>query len=107
MALLDYRMPGMDGAEVAAAVQRDGLPTRVLLISAHDESAIVYRALQEGAAGFLPKESTPSPNSSTRSSSARRAVTSSRPAWPRAGRRDPQDGPSPTLRCLARANARC
>src|SRR5215208_4372420 len=58
VALLDYRMPGMDGAEVAAAVQRDELPTRVLLLSAHDESAIVYRALQEGAAGFLPKEST-------------------------------------------------
>lgn len=58
VALLDYRMPGMDGAEVAAAVQRDQLPTRVLLISAHDESAIVYTALQEGAAGFLPKEST-------------------------------------------------
>ena len=52
LALLDYRMPGMDGTEVAAAVQRDELPTRVLLISAHDESAIVYRALQEGAAGL-------------------------------------------------------
>ncbi|MCV7368802.1 DNA-binding response regulator [Mycolicibacterium duvalii] len=58
VALLDYRMPGMDGAEVAAAVRRDDLATRVLLISAHDESAIVYRALQDGAAGFLPKEST-------------------------------------------------
>ncbi|KMO69393.1 putative transcriptional regulatory protein NarL [Mycolicibacterium obuense] len=58
VALLDYRMPGMDGAAVAAAVVRDALPTRVLLISAHDESAIVYRALQDGAAGFLPKEST-------------------------------------------------
>jgi two-component system nitrate/nitrite response regulator NarL len=30
----------------------------VLLLSAHDESAIVYQALQEGAAGFLPKDST-------------------------------------------------
>lgn len=58
VALLDYRMPGMDGAEVAAAVQRAGLATRVLLISAHDEAEIVYRALQDGAAGFLPKEST-------------------------------------------------
>ncbi|MGP4055846.1 response regulator [Mycobacterium sp. 4D054] len=58
VALLDYRMPGMDGAEVAAAVVRDRLVTRVLLLSAHDESAIVYRALQDGAAGFLPKEST-------------------------------------------------
>lgn len=58
VALLDYRMPGMDGAAVAAAVTRDDLPTRVLLISAHDEPAIVYRALQDGAAGYLPKEST-------------------------------------------------
>ncbi|MGF2944707.1 response regulator transcription factor [Mycobacterium sp. Lab-001] len=58
VALLDYRMPGMDGAEIAAAVRRDELPTRVLLLSAHDESAIVFHALTEGAAGFLPKEST-------------------------------------------------
>jgi two-component system nitrate/nitrite response regulator NarL len=57
VALLDYRMPGLDGAQVAAAVRRDQLPTRVLLISAHDESAIVYSALQEGAAGFISKES--------------------------------------------------
>ena len=57
VALLDYRMPGMDGAEVAAAVTRDELPTRVLLISAHDDAAIVYHALEQGAAGFLPKES--------------------------------------------------
>jgi two-component system nitrate/nitrite response regulator NarL len=58
VALLDYRMPGLDGAQVAAAVVRDQLPTRVLLVSAHDDSAIVYQAIQEGAAGFLPKEST-------------------------------------------------
>ena len=58
VALLDFRMPGMDGSQVAAAIQRDELPTRVLLLSAHDESAIVYEALQHGAAGFLPKEST-------------------------------------------------
>jgi two-component system nitrate/nitrite response regulator NarL len=57
VALLDYRMPGLDGSQVAAAVVRDELPTRVLLISAHDEAAIVYNALQAGAAGFLPKES--------------------------------------------------
>jgi two-component system nitrate/nitrite response regulator NarL len=58
VALLDFRMPGLDGAQVAAAVKRDELPTRVLLVSAHDEAVIVFRALQDGAAGFLPKEST-------------------------------------------------
>lgn len=58
VALLDYRMPGMDGAQVAAAVRTHELPTRVLLLSAHDEPAIVYQALQQGAAGFLLKDST-------------------------------------------------
>jgi two-component system nitrate/nitrite response regulator NarL len=58
VALLDYQMPGMDGVQVAAAIMRDELPTRVLLLSAYDDSAIVYQALQKGAAGFLPKEST-------------------------------------------------
>jgi two-component system nitrate/nitrite response regulator NarL len=58
VALLDYRMPGMDGAQVAAAVRSNDLPTRVLLLSAHDEPAIVYQALQQGAAGFLLKDST-------------------------------------------------
>ncbi|MGB0963679.1 MAG: response regulator, partial [Mycobacterium sp.] len=57
VALLDYRMPGMDGAQVAAAVLREELPTRVLLLSAHDEAAIVYSALRDGAAGFLSKDS--------------------------------------------------
>jgi two-component system nitrate/nitrite response regulator NarL len=58
VAVLDYRMPGLDGAKVAAAIRREGLLTRVLLLSAHDDSAIVFHALEEGAAGFLPKEST-------------------------------------------------
>jgi nucleoside-diphosphate-sugar epimerase len=57
VALLDNRMPGMDGAEVAAAVRRDELATRVLLVSAHDDAEIVYHALQQGAAGYLPKDS--------------------------------------------------
>ena len=79
----------MDGAEVAAAVLRDQLPTRVLLVSAHDESAIVYKALQEGAAGFLPKESTRSELVNAVLDCAKgRDVVGAR-ARGRAGRRDP------------------
>lgn len=58
VALVDYRMPELDGTQVAAAVRRDELTTRVLLLSAHDDAAIVYHAFAEGAAGFLSKEST-------------------------------------------------
>jgi two-component system nitrate/nitrite response regulator NarL len=38
-------------------VTRDGLPTRVLILSAFTDSALVYRAIEQGAAGYLPKES--------------------------------------------------
>lgn len=55
VALLDYKMPGIDGIAVAHAVVRDRLPTRVLLLSATTEGAVVYRAIADGAAGYLSK----------------------------------------------------
>jgi two-component system nitrate/nitrite response regulator NarL len=56
VALLDYKLPGLDGVAVTHAVVRDGLQTRVLLLSAFTDSGLVYKALQTGAAGYLPKE---------------------------------------------------
>ncbi len=56
VALLDYKLPGLDGVAVVHAVIREGLPTRVLLLSAFTDSGLVYEALQTGAAGYLPKE---------------------------------------------------
>lgn len=57
VALLDYKMPGLDGIAVAHAVTRDGLSTRVLLLSATTEGSVVYKAIQDGAAGYLSKDS--------------------------------------------------
>lgn len=57
VALLDYRMPELDGLAVVAAVARDGLATQVLLLSATEDPATVYEALAAGAAGYLTKES--------------------------------------------------
>lgn len=57
VALLDYRMPGLDGLAIVAAVVRDELPTHVLLLSAIDDPATVYEALAAGAAGYMTKES--------------------------------------------------
>jgi two-component system, NarL family, nitrate/nitrite response regulator NarL len=56
VALVDYRLPDLDGVAVAHAIARDGLTTRVILLSAFTESGLVYKALQTGAAGYLPKE---------------------------------------------------
>jgi two-component system nitrate/nitrite response regulator NarL len=56
VAVLDYKLPELDGLQVTHAVVRDGLPTRVLLLSAFTDSGIVYKALETGVSGYLPKE---------------------------------------------------
>ena len=56
VALLDYKLPELDGVAITNAVIRERLATRVLLISAFSDSGVVYRALETGAAGFVPKE---------------------------------------------------
>lgn len=57
VALLDYKMPGLDGLEVTHAIVRDCVPTSVVLLTAFDDSPVVFKALAEGASGFLTKES--------------------------------------------------
>lgn len=56
VAVVDYQMPGMTGVEVAHAVKRDGLPTKVLILSAVTDGPIVFQALAQGAAGYLAKD---------------------------------------------------
>jgi two-component system, NarL family, nitrate/nitrite response regulator NarL len=56
VAVLDLRLPELDGLQVLNALIRDGLPTRVLLLSAFGEAEVVYRAVQAGAAGYFRKE---------------------------------------------------
>lgn len=56
VAVLDYKLPELDGLQVTHALVRDALPTRVLMLSAFTESGIVYKALETGVAGYLPKE---------------------------------------------------
>src|ERR671935_409616 len=56
VALLDYKLPELDGVAITNAVVRDQLATRVLLVSAFTDSSVVYQALETGAAGFVSKE---------------------------------------------------
>ena len=53
--LLDIRLPGMNGIEVARRLTRDHPEVRVLMVSAYDEDEYVRGALEAGAAGFLRK----------------------------------------------------
>jgi two-component system nitrate/nitrite response regulator NarL len=56
VAVLDYKLPELDGVAVTNAVVRERLPVRVLLVSAFTDSGVVYKALETGAAGFVSKE---------------------------------------------------
>lgn len=56
VAVIDMRIPGLSGLEVLAACKRDAIKTRIVVLSAHVESDLVYRAIASGAAGYLSKE---------------------------------------------------
>jgi two-component system, NarL family, nitrate/nitrite response regulator NarL len=56
VALLDVRMPLLDGLGLVRRLQADGAQARVLLLSGSDESEIAHEAISLGAAGFLSKD---------------------------------------------------
>lgn len=55
VAILDIRMPGATGIEVTRWIREQGLPVRVLILSAYDDDAFVVAALQAGANGYVLK----------------------------------------------------
>jgi two-component system nitrate/nitrite response regulator NarL len=57
IALVDLQLPTMDGIEIVTTLERAGLPTRVVIVSAYEDSATVYRAFAAGAKAYLPKSS--------------------------------------------------
>ena len=57
VALLDIRMPGLEGPQVLNALHRDGMRTKVIFLSAFMESELAYETVAAGARGYLSKES--------------------------------------------------
>jgi DNA-binding NarL/FixJ family response regulator len=56
VAILDISMPDLNGIE-ATRMLRDKCPeTRVLILSMHSNSELLFRALEAGAAGYILKE---------------------------------------------------
>lgn len=56
VAVLDIRMPDLDGTQVLGALTRDSVATHVLFISAFVEPELAYATVAAGARGYLSKE---------------------------------------------------
>ncbi|SHN42449.1 response regulator [Cryptosporangium aurantiacum] len=57
VALVDIRMPGMDGLELTRVLGEAVPATRVVVVTTYDLDAYVHTALRNGACGFLLKHS--------------------------------------------------
>jgi len=56
VAILDVRMPHASGIDVAAWVQEQQLPVRVLMLTSYDDEPYIVAAVQAGASGYVLKD---------------------------------------------------
>ena len=56
VAVIDVRMPELDGSDVLVALREEDLPTNVVFLSAFLDSKTVYEAVAAGASAYLSKE---------------------------------------------------
>ena len=53
--LMDINMPEMDGINAIAEIQKLGLKTRIIVLTAYDDADLIYRAMKVGACGYVLK----------------------------------------------------
>jgi DNA-binding NarL/FixJ family response regulator len=59
VAVLDIHMPGLSGIEVARWARARNLATRILILTAYDDTQHVTSALESGVSGYLLKNTDP------------------------------------------------
>src|SRR5436853_7540708 len=59
LALVDVRMPDLDGLELLRSVKLEWPDVPVIMLSTYENAPYVKRALADGAAGYLLKDATP------------------------------------------------
>lgn len=60
IALLDVRMPVMNGVEATGIIRKKYPETQVVILTTYDDDVFVHDALSKGAVGYLLKETQPS-----------------------------------------------
>lgn len=56
IAVLDISMPGIDGLEIAQKVSTENIKTKIVLLTMHNESALLNKAKENGVVGYLLKD---------------------------------------------------
>ena len=59
VALMDIRMPELDGLAATEQILRQQDPPTIVVLTTFDQNEYIYRALRAGAAGFLLKTRLP------------------------------------------------
>jgi DNA-binding NarL/FixJ family response regulator len=59
VALMDIRMPKMDGIEATRRIAASGANTKIMILTTFDLDEYVFAALRAGASGFLLKDTPP------------------------------------------------
>ncbi|MGZ8630148.1 MAG: response regulator [Actinomycetota bacterium] len=59
LALVDVRMPDLDGLELLRAIKTEWAEMPVIMLSTYENAPYVKRALSDGASGYLLKDATP------------------------------------------------
>lgn len=54
--LLDISMPGIDGLAALRQMQREGLQSRVLIVTMHAENEYLFQVLESGGYGYVLKQ---------------------------------------------------
>jgi CheY-like chemotaxis protein len=60
LALLDYRLPGIDGVAITRAIKTQSPATQIIMFTAYDETSLSVEATQAGVFAFLVKGCPPS-----------------------------------------------
>jgi len=56
IAIVDLYMPGMDGVKVVTAVKKENLPTKIIILTMHNEEHLIRSLFALGLPGYILKE---------------------------------------------------
>jgi len=56
LALVDLRLPSLDGVAIAGEIAREGLPTRTIIVSAFEDRTTMFQAFDAGVRAYVTKQ---------------------------------------------------